>query len=251
VKSQEPPQAAVQEAHPYKAENTSSGLLELLQHLMALAHTGDSAQLSILIEEMEIPNHRAWLTDVYGPEKGAELADAYAKELRKSEREFRDSLIQLASQDGEVLTKGVSDPARFGFKTQVPLRDFYFANWKSSRADKARRDPIGYFVYLDGQFRWYCLVELSREIQQAKLIRKVSPAYPREAAAKDIHGTVELRVLIGKDGSVNVEKVLSGDPLLAPAAIDAVRQWRYKPLLLNGQPAAVQTTITVNFERKR
>ena len=63
-----------------------------------------------------------------------------------------------------------------------------------------------------------------------------------------IHGEVVLTALIDKDGNIENLQIVSGHPLLAPAAINAVKQWRYKPYLLNGQPVEVETTITVNFE---
>jgi len=81
----------------------------------------------------------------------------------------------------------------------------------------------------------------------AKLIKRVPPEYPKEAREKAIQGTVVLHVTIRKDGSVTVQNVAEGDPILSPAAINAVRQWRYEPTLLNGQAIEVQTTISVAF----
>jgi len=62
-----------------------------------------------------------------------------------------------------------------------------------------------------------------------------------------IQGTVVLQAVIGKDGSIQNLKVVSGHPMLAPAALEAVKQWRYKPYFLNGEPVEVDTTINVNF----
>ena len=81
----------------------------------------------------------------------------------------------------------------------------------------------------------------------AKLVKKVQPEYSAEAREKRIEGTVKLQVIVGKDGSVTVQNVVEGDPLLSPAAIEAVRQWRYEPWQLNGQPVEMQTTIDVVF----
>ena len=71
--------------------------------------------------------------------------------------------------------------------------------------------------------------------------------YPPEARAKMIHGDVVLRAIIDKEGKISEVRVLDGDETLAKAAVDAVRQWRYKPMLSDGQPAEVETTITVTF----
>jgi protein TonB len=73
------------------------------------------------------------------------------------------------------------------------------------------------------------------------------PVYPALARQARIQGVVVLSVVIGKDGSVQELKLVSGHPLLAPAALDAVKQWTYKPTLLNGQPVDVSTQATVNF----
>jgi protein TonB len=80
-----------------------------------------------------------------------------------------------------------------------------------------------------------------------KLVSKVAPIYPREAKAKGIKGTVELAATIGKDGSIENLKALSGPAELQPPSLDAVRQWRYQPYLLNGDPIEVQTTIKIIY----
>ncbi len=88
-------------------------------------------------------------------------------------------------------------------------------------------------------------VRAGEAIMQARLIRKVDPVYP--ADARRIEGNVVLRANISKAGDVESLKLISGHPILAPAAIDAVKQWKYRPYLLNGFPVAVETTITVKF----
>jgi periplasmic protein TonB len=91
-------------------------------------------------------------------------------------------------------------------------------------------------------------VRVSQGVVKGLLTRRIDPAYPTVARVARIHGEVVLTAIIDKDGNVENLQVVSGHPLLAPAAIDAVKQWRYKPYLLNGQPVEVETTITVNFE---
>ena len=84
-------------------------------------------------------------------------------------------------------------------------------------------------------------------VQQAKLINQVRPLYPPLAKQARIQGTVQLQAIIAKDGTVIQLEVLSGHPLLVQAALDAVRQWRYQPTLLNGEPVEVVTTVAVVF----
>src|SRR4030088_884204 len=84
-------------------------------------------------------------------------------------------------------------------------------------------------------------------VTAALLVNKVQPVYPPLARQTRISGTVRLHAIIGKDGSVQQLEVLNGHPLLQQAALDAVRQWRYQPTLLNGDPVEVDTTIDVIF----
>ena len=90
-------------------------------------------------------------------------------------------------------------------------------------------------------------IRVASRVVEANLIHDVSPQYPPEAGRARIEGTVVLLAVIGADGSVKDLRLESGLPILAQAAIDAVKQWRYKPYLLNGAPVEVETQITVNF----
>lgn len=84
-------------------------------------------------------------------------------------------------------------------------------------------------------------------MQPGKLLSYVKPAYPPLARQARVSGTVELEAVIGTDGRLKELRVKSGNPLLVPAAIDAVRQWVYQPTVLNGEPVEVLTTVLVNF----
>lgn len=90
-------------------------------------------------------------------------------------------------------------------------------------------------------------VRIATRVAEANLIHDVAPTYPPEAGRARIEGTVVLQAVIGKDGSVQDVQVESGLPILAQAAIDAVKQWRYRPYLLNGEPVEVDSRITINF----
>jgi protein TonB len=90
-------------------------------------------------------------------------------------------------------------------------------------------------------------IRVGGNVQQANLITKISPAYPPLAKQARIQGTVELSAVIGKDGRVQDLKVVRGHPLLVQSALDAVKNWVYRPTMLNGEPVEVATTIDVNF----
>jgi protein TonB len=90
-------------------------------------------------------------------------------------------------------------------------------------------------------------VHVPEEMSKRLLIRPISPVYPILARQAHIQGKVVLDADISKNGGVETLKVISGHPLLVQAALDAVKQWRYKPYLLNGEPVAVNTQIIVGF----
>jgi protein TonB len=85
-------------------------------------------------------------------------------------------------------------------------------------------------------------------VSAARLIYQPKPEYPQLARMARIEGGVELEAVISKEGTIEELKVLRGHPLLVKAALEAVRQWRYQPTLLNGEPIEVITEITVNFK---
>jgi TonB family protein len=90
-------------------------------------------------------------------------------------------------------------------------------------------------------------VRVSESVMKGMVIKKVTPEYPADAKAQKIEGAVVLQATIGKEGNVENLQLISGHPLLAPVAIDAVKQWKYKPFLLNGEAVIVETQVTVNF----
>lgn len=88
---------------------------------------------------------------------------------------------------------------------------------------------------------------MSEGVMEAKLIHRVDPVFPAIAPAMHLYGTVKLHAIISADGKIKELTVLSGNPILARAAMEAVSHWRYRPTLLSGQPVEVETLITVNF----
>jgi protein TonB len=88
-------------------------------------------------------------------------------------------------------------------------------------------------------------------VQQAKLLRQVTPAYPVLARQARISGVVQVEATVGRDGKVLKAAALNGPPLLRQAAVDAVRQWTYQPTTLNGQPVEVVTQVNVTFNLQR
>jgi protein TonB len=90
-------------------------------------------------------------------------------------------------------------------------------------------------------------VRVSQGVSSGFLIKQINPTYPKKARKKRIQGQVILRAKISKEGDIVDLVLISGDPMLAPAAMDAVKQWKYGPYLFQGQPVEVDTEIVVNF----
>lgn len=91
-------------------------------------------------------------------------------------------------------------------------------------------------------------LRVSQGVSNSLLLKRVQPVYPTLALQLRVEGPVELEATVTKDGSTSNIKVVKGDAMLSRAAVDAVRQWKYKPYLLDGQPVELQTQITVNFK---
>jgi TonB family protein len=90
-------------------------------------------------------------------------------------------------------------------------------------------------------------VRVSQGVSQGLVVTKIPPQYPPEAKDQHVQGTVVMSVTIDKQGNVAKVQLISGHPLLAPPTIDAVKQWKYKPYLLNQTPVEVETQVQVNF----
>lgn len=90
-------------------------------------------------------------------------------------------------------------------------------------------------------------IRVGGNVQQAKLISQARPVYPPLAKSARIQGVVRLSAIIGRDGAIDSLQVVGGHPLLVPAALEAVRSWRYQPTLLNGEAVEVLTQIDIHF----
>ncbi len=114
---------------------------------------------------------------------------------------------------------------------------------KIEERERSRMEELGQKL----EELWLGGLRVDSNTQQQKLIHFVHPAYPEAAKRAGIEGPVRLNVVIGKDGTVEGLKVLSGDAALTDVAVEAVRQWRYQPTLVNGKAVSVITSVTVDF----
>jgi protein TonB len=95
------------------------------------------------------------------------------------------------------------------------------------------------------------LLQVAPEVAEGSLLHRVEPDYPEQARQQQIQGPVVLDVRTRRDGTIQELKLLSGQRLLADAAIAAVKQWRFRPHLVKGEPVEMQTTVTLNFKLPR
>jgi len=241
---------------------TADGLHSLLTDLLAVAKGDDEGKVWSKIAEMEIPDYENWFTRTYGQEKGQARAGAYGESLKLSEQQFEMLCVELAKQEGEITINKLDAANRrfdLAMKDDVLANptDEFKADWKKTDTSAGpARQAIGYFCFVDGKFR---LKSFPHEVQilsttkpgpvvPGKLINRVQPLYPESARKLRLRGMVSVNVVIHKDGTVTVQNVGAGHPLLAPAAVAAVQQWKYEPTTVSGEPVEVQAKVYVTFE---
>jgi len=249
----------------WAAEDTpTEALRSLMNSALSAAREGNQAKLEEIAQGLRIPNYEAWFKATFGDEEGTKLAAAYAAHKDQDEESFPKLVQGMAEHEGKILAEDAREPkASFGnycgqelLKAAKTDATFYRVSleWVDTSGQR-KWSSAGYFALVEGAYRRLTCASLAilgpirvgGNVQSARIIKKVPPVYPEEARQAHISGTVRLHVIIAKDGTMKELELVSGHPLLAPAALDAVRQWVYQPTLLNGYPVEVDTTIDVIF----
>ena len=152
---------------------------------------------------------------------------------------------QAEPEPEPIVVKGGKEPVMHA-KTSVPEAA---APSLIGMASSAEVPPTGLVPSTSPTFKPVLQrVSVSQGVSQGLLYKKVPPVYPSGALRMRVEGKVELMATISKEGNITQVKILSGDGQLSKAAADAVKQWKYKPYLLNGEPVEIQTEVTVNFK---
>jgi TonB family protein len=146
---------------PRTYDNSPDGLRWQLQDLWNAARENNPARLESLIKQTEVPDP-GWFSRAFGPEKGQGWGEAYTSHLAESEKNFEDLMKRLAEEDGQFWVRNIKyepAPAREVESTLVDsLRlpvNIFFASWKLQDSHQASTSrPVGYFVFIDGRFRW-------------------------------------------------------------------------------------------------
>jgi TonB family protein len=271
-----PPAASKQPAYA----NSTDGLHQLLGDMLQNAKNGDTSKLEAAIQETEIPDYKKWFTSTFGEEKGESWADPYERNLQGQEDNFEDLINHIAAHEGKITVEKIDATKRYD-TLKGPL-DLYFAHWVPARREKSESaKDIGYFVFIDGKFRWDSTVVFiktsslfaspldnssgtpnnaatppAQSANRARPRRGSFPtceycppaAFPKNGAG--FEGTVVLKVTVEAEGyATHIEVVKNPLPAsFADAAIASVRQWRFKPAVdEDGEPVAVTTVIQVTY----
>ena len=243
----------------------------VIAHELAHMRRWDFAK-NLLYEALSLPiayHPLLWLTRARIAESREIMCDAMAAEAVAGREKYARSLLRLAS----LLVQGT--PARtlhaIGiFDANIFERRVMSLTAKSVQIRGARRiatvaacvvfglgtcasalalrmEVSAPVVQGGGQSASGKPVRIAGGVIAGNIVIKIAPVYPQEAKDAGISGTVVLHAIIGKEGAVESLAVVSGPKELQTAALDAVKQWRYHPYLLNGEPTAVDTTIMVHF----
>lgn len=259
---------------PADVQNSLAGLQAQVDELVRIGKTHDQATWEVALETFALPNSGAWIAANFSPPTVTQFTEYYPKVRARSLGHMSWVLGHNLDAPGFAIKVEQSEmpapPSATGPESllPVPLHPVAVQDFSLTPiADSGSMPPdwVNSFVYVEGHFRiiggmypfWAEGLEsmrrpvpadLAGHVQNAHIIHKVAPKYPKEARKNHVEGVVRLHLNIGKDGSPHDIELISGDSLLVDAAIKAVRQWRYSPTMLNGQPVDVDTTIDVIFQ---
>ncbi len=249
----------------------SSALESQLLPFLAAAKNRNPEDLNNLVDDLEVPSDSKWFQANFGDDNGPKLAAAY----RASWQNYKSAIADVFPRQRKAKKATIavvafslaSFPASerpvFGeHLIRDILQDAAGPLWVYTAEldvkDGARAPLPGIFVFADGKFRsvsnqtFFSLpnvkpprVRLPAQVVDAQLAYRVPPKLSPSESFE--HGEVVVRVIIGIDGSVSQATATSGSPDLAAAAVEAIRQWRYKPTIVAGDPVEIDAMVTVTF----
>ncbi len=235
--------------------------------MLAATKRGDEATFQAYVEFLVLSDPKTWFATTFGDDLGRQMYLGYEKVRPELTSHFKDSFGTIVREHlsdvrvrrfEKACDPNASDmeyPALDARQQPTPLYDARMAN-----ADGSRLMPLWFFVYVDGRFRYtgglrfyppwkqaFALSLVPWEIQRKRLVYQPAPHYPSEAKQSRMQGSVLLWAVIATDGSVRELRVARGTCWLTKSAMDAVRQWRYTPMIVDGKPVEVFTTIEVFY----
>jgi len=264
-------QSAAQKTYP----GTARGLEQLMKELFELAKRGDLQELELRAGQLVLTDPDAWFETMFGPLSGRDFSLHYSSLRGDLPKRIALSLHDFAQRKlNDIEANRFASGCR-PLPTDEQYRLLQFRLTNESLYDvrfldsSLRGQALWFFAYVDGTFRYIGRpppaenplvnvplktaqrIRVGGDVQQAQLIRPINPEYPPDARARKLQGTVRLHVLISTEGDIARLVVISGQCYLAEAALRAVRKWRYRPTLLNGQPVEVVTSVEIKFILKK
>jgi protein TonB len=274
------PATAPPSAYPEK----SGGLDRELHDLQKARKSGDKATEGAILRSLVLPDPEKWFTQTFGPDAGEHMAEQYipvSHALVQALKGIFDHLEDMKFNDIEIrkFDKPCDDhaddyvyPLLLARLEQAPLYEATFRNGNSYQ-------QMNSFVFVDGAFRYIGRinipdgllfdelrhkssdtpaatktskpVKLGGNVAAGRLLKRVPPVYPEDARRNYVQGTVRLLAVIQEDGSIGELRVAKGVCSLSKAAMDAVKQWRYQPFVVNGQNVRIYTTVETVFTLNR
>jgi len=247
--------------------DSPAGLQSQLEEILNIKDEKELKRREQLVSELRIPDPDAWFASAFGNDDGGKLAATYKSSWEKFGGSVANSMTNLAEEERtEVSVKEFRFRAKPAVQGQnestatdvKPASIFYTAT--ATKGSLPGSQLPGIYTYAQGAFRvvdWQTLyilpymrptrIRVGGNVAAAKLLHQVTPEYPAEARDKRVSGTVLLHVVLSREGYVQEITFVSGPPELMKASMNAVRQWKYQPTLLNGEPVEVDTMISVVF----
>lgn len=212
-RSQSPPDPVSSRATTSSAPtypDTIEGLRLLLTDMSAAARSGDQSKLDGFVRDMEIPDYEVWFTSTYGQEKGESWSGPYGDDLKTNNAALERQIAQLAQSGGEFVTRKVNDHPQPGKGLEWGMLqalnrpvDIFFAAWRSADARKdSNGDPIGYFVFVNGGFRWDSTIRFLN-LQRMPIQRTaVAPSQAPNGSPSSVPGAADAGIFTpGKNGA--------------------------------------------------
>ena len=271
-------------APPSAYSEKSGGLDRELHDLQKARKSGDRTAEDAILRSFVLPDPEKWFTQMFGSDAGEHMAEQYipvshalVQVLKGTfdhldDMKFNEIEIRKFDKPCDEHADDYVYPLLLARAGQVPLYEATFRNGNSYQ-------QMNSFVYADGAFRYIGRinipdgllfdelrhkssdipaaarsnkpVKLGGNVASGRLLKRVPPVYPEDARRGYIQGTVRLLAVIQEDGSVGELRVAKGVCSLSKAAMDAVKQWRYQPFVVNGQNVRIYTTIDTVFTLKR
>jgi TonB family protein len=272
-------------APPVAYPEKGGGLAKELHDLQKARKAGDKSTADAILRSLVLPDPEHWFTRTFGEDVGKEMAGQYIPTSHVMVQQLQGIMNHLEDMkfnevDVRKFDKPCDDhaddyvyPLLLARTEQVPFYEATFRNGNSYQV-------MNSFVFVDGAFRYIGRVNIPDSLlfdemrskasdapaaasnakksvklggndAAGRLTKRVPPVYPEDARSKYVQGTVRLLAVIQEDGSIGELRVAKGVCSLSRAAIEAIKQWRYQPFLVNGQGVRVFTTIETAFTLNR